>query len=285
MLCEQGRLTESLLPFLWRGTALHPKDYQAATRMLCDAGVLIDLLPGDFEESGAGEAQWVMPMRLSPERPSTVDAKLWPPTTLEAGKAQLGARFDFLSAGVPAGLFELCAAAAATRGTMILIWNGGLVLNTNGGVRVLLQLTHSAAGTALEVEVRGVGAALWAVLAPLVCEVRRVLDSFSGLQVDELLVCPRCRAEGRWDAPSTWPLPDASEALTSKLCKRSGDTVDLLAFAGAGGAAAAVGTPVAVPAAIAVGTAVQGTAVQATDSTEPKAAAAFNPSALLLRQA
>ena len=42
-------------------------------------------------------------------------------------------------------------------------------------------------------------------------------------------------------------------------------------------ATSAVTEPVAVPAAIAVGTAVQGTAVQAT---EPKAAAAFNPSAL-----
>ena len=33
-LCKQGRLGESLLPFLWRGTALEPRDYASAMLML-----------------------------------------------------------------------------------------------------------------------------------------------------------------------------------------------------------------------------------------------------------
>lgn len=282
MLCKQGRLSESLLPYLWRGTALQQQDYPAAVRMLCDAGVLIDLLPGEAmggaggaPEAGGEAQQWVMPMRLSSERPANVDAKLWPPTKLEAAKVQLGARFDFMGCGVPAGFFERCAAAVAARGTLLVIWNGGLVLSTAGSAaRVLLQLTQSDAGTVLEVELRAQGgSAPWPVLARLVDSVRTVLDEFPGLQVDEQLLCPRCRAEGRWAAPGSWPLPEASRLqLEPMFCGTCSDTIEL-APTGAGGVAAAVGTPVAVPAAIAVGTAVQ-------QGEAPKPAVAFKPSAI-----
>ena len=123
--CERPRtvtLAPPLLPFLWRGIALSPADYPFATRMLCDTGVLIELPIDD-----SGEAQWVMPMRLAPQRPANVDSKLWP-AALEAGKVQLGARFDFLTAGLPAGLFERCAAAAASIGKLLVCWSSGLVL-------------------------------------------------------------------------------------------------------------------------------------------------------------
>ena len=38
-----GMMAHSLLPFFWRATALAPSDYDAAKRMLLDAGVLLEL--------------------------------------------------------------------------------------------------------------------------------------------------------------------------------------------------------------------------------------------------
>ena len=38
-----GLMSDSLLPFFWRATALAPSDYEAAKRMLPDAGVLLAL--------------------------------------------------------------------------------------------------------------------------------------------------------------------------------------------------------------------------------------------------
>ena len=52
----KGVLSEALLPFYWRGTALQPKDYGHAVRMLCDTGVLIEL-PAAEEVGGADANQ------------------------------------------------------------------------------------------------------------------------------------------------------------------------------------------------------------------------------------
>ena len=96
------------------------------------------------------------------------------------------------------------------------------------------------------------------LLAPLVEIVRCVLADFPGVQTDELLVCPKCRSEGRWDDAHEYELaaPLASASAEPELCPISAEPIALYPAEGLGPAAVAVGTPVAAP--IPVATAVEG---------------------------
>jgi len=238
---KQGRLAEAVLPFLWRSNGLAKSDYPAATRMLCESGVLIELPLDD-----SGEAQWLLLMRMAEERPKNV-LSMWPPTTLKKGQTQLGVRFNLLGARVPAGFVECCLAQALTLGKLLSCWRGGLVLmNVQHGARVRLELRRgdSEHGTVLEVDVRAAKAlsVLWEVLTPLVTRVRDVFDEFAGLNVVEQLVCPRCRTEGRWDDASTWPLSPAF-CSAPEFCDGCDDLVDLYAIEEGRAAMPALDTP------------------------------------------
>ena len=172
-LCTNGRFSVDLLPFLWRATALDPKDYERAKSMLCDAGVLI---PSD--------AWLMMPMRMPRSRSKGVEA-LWP-AEASSGQVELSVTFSFLGVKLPPGAIERCVGCVgALQGCRLLeCWRLGALLSdvaSEGKTVALLEL--GAAGVSLTAQVRGSGeaAGLWPVLTPLVAAVERVLSDYSGI--------------------------------------------------------------------------------------------------------
>jgi hypothetical protein len=179
----RGLLSHELIPFFWRATALARSDYEAAKRMLLDAGVFLEL------DEAAGK-RLMMPMRMSAERPATVAAK-WPLSTPQEGERQrhqLGVRFILGDARMPPGVIERCVgSASALKGYRLLeCWrHGALLTDTSLGAQTesamaLLELTSLE----LKVEVRGDvqldPQVLQQILAPLVAAVERVLREYPG---------------------------------------------------------------------------------------------------------
>jgi len=230
MLCRKGLLSEHLLKFLWRGTALDAKDYPAAIAMLTRFDMLIEL-PADE----GGETQWIMPMRLALEPPPLV-AKLWPAESLDADQTQLGLRFEFLGTRVPAGLTERCLALTIGMGAgkLLVCWRRGLVLavaNDKTKVRIFMQFVIADDGrVTLEMEARGGGelGTLWAALAPLSLALDETLKEFP-VDVERSVLCPACRKEGRFASASSFPYATIS---SNELCEQVGDEIDLLGSVG-----------------------------------------------------
>ena len=183
-----GLLSHELIPFFWRATALARSDYEAAKRMLLDAGVLLEL----DEIAGSSDVikRLMMPMRMSAERPAAVAAK-WPSSMPQEGerqRQQLGVRFVHLGdARMPPGVIERCVGNASALKDYRLLdcWrHGALLTDTSHGAQTesamaLLELTSHG----LKVEVRGDvidPQVLQQILAPLVAAVERVLDEYPG---------------------------------------------------------------------------------------------------------
>lgn len=178
-----GVLSPALLPFFWRATALARSDYDAAKRMLIDAGVLIEL------EADTDKRLMMMPMRMCVEKPAAV-ASVWPSSTPPEEVTQLGVHFGLSGARLPPGVIERCVGSgSALKGyRTVECWRHGMLLadtargETAGVVTALLELTSSE----LKVEVRGSGdaEALKQALAPLVGMVERVLLEYPGFSCD-----------------------------------------------------------------------------------------------------
>jgi hypothetical protein len=115
---------------------------------------------------------------------------------------------------VPPGVLERCVAASCASGRLREYWRHGALVD--GQPRALLQLAWSAAGEGrIEVEVRGAGKApdLWAKMSELTAVVRGVMREYAGVHYREDLVCPSCRAAGRfaeepWSKPTVWDMDE-----------------------------------------------------------------------------
>ena len=233
--CE-GVLSEAALAFLWHGTRLQAAHYRDAARMLCESGVFLELphepnmllstlLPGILGPAPEERRRYAMPMRLPEERPASVDAS-WPRDVLEPGQTQLGVRFDFFGLSLPPGTIERCVAGCATGAKLRACWRHGALIE--GRASALLQRAVDADGCAcIDVEVRGDAAApaLWGRLMALVAKIESVVkEMYQGVQYDLRLVCPGCRAEGRWgEAPAafSWHLDEPNEAAADTTRERA----------------------------------------------------------------
>ena len=177
-----GLMSHRLLPFFWRATALAPSDYDAAKRMLLDAGVLLEL-------EATSDKRLMMPMRMSADKPASVVAA-WPSNApQEAVVTQLGASFDLAGTRLPPGVIERCVGSVgAIKGYRPLeCWRHGMLLTdashapeSQAAVTALLELTSGE----LKVEVRGSGEldvqVLKQALSALVEAVEHVLLEYPG---------------------------------------------------------------------------------------------------------
>ena len=234
-----GTLSEVALAFLWHDIGLKREHYAGAARMLCDAGVLLELpaeppnllsqlLPGIFGASSEERQRYAVPMRLPEKRPAAVDTK-WDGTAGQDGRPRLGVRFDFFGLPLPPGTIERCVAGCAA-GALRECWRHGALLDD----RALLERVVDADGSVVSPSARGGGAA--AAAAAVAAAAGRAMGQADGArrngggraqgQVRGRAVRPPphvprlpCRRPFPADAPRRWEGAPAHGCLTSRRAR------------------------------------------------------------------
>ena len=186
------------------------------------------------------ERQWIMPMRLPTQRPTSAIEELFPSRELSDGSSQLRATFSWDHL-LPAGVAERSVAAlqALVNCNYRLYWRRGALCRLSSAAllrdcNLLLELSElSNGGVRLSVDARGARRECWQVLCALCPRLSSLLgEAFPGLQIHSVLSCPGCFARGEWASPTVWALiPLLQQANLSRparpFCSACGGDVSL----------------------------------------------------------
>lgn len=207
LLFDEGILDHKLLPHLMPGANQTSRN------------LLLSLLEQFKLAYPTGKEQHFVPARWPEQEPAEVVAH-WDTLVREqeqsASGAVFGWRFNFHSASVPMGFFQLLMVTLGLSGVGALQerWQEGAVLGVNG-IQVLFRVRHlGEAGSCVEVLGQGVAdeglrlaaPAIWAQLGPILSKAGKLArQDFGGVWMEECALVPEGRAQviGSW-AYETW---------------------------------------------------------------------------------